>query len=291
MTISRASLPDNQVVHILRESFSGIEEPLKQKWLAGLSENLKQIAIEAQQCLLAKGRDQGAIACMAAQINEWRQDRESPVHNHNTPPLIVKAELGSRLQLDWLVDFLLAEPSYEKIKKHDYMAVALLMEVCGLVFIIKNHSGLTSEIQRLSCKIAKLHTGMLLFRAIDDAPLEEQEVFSKALQIMASDRQRDNARNKHAASDKIKGWLLTVKLDEIAEKLNETKKNRMEAARWVFWKVLDENQREAFPAYSPERTRIAEEIKGNPTPTNMKNFLSSNFTPYKTIAAWLTELL
>ena len=208
---SRTPIADTELIYKLREAFSGVEEPLSPEWLGLLSEPVRQMAIDAQQCLIENGRDNQVIISAVQQIQEWNR-RQPARHKHNEVALILKEDLGVALNFEPLVTLLLSQPLQRNIKKYEYTAIALLMTASKLVVFLNQTiaHGYGQGVQVLTVNIVNFHKGLLLFRKIDNGSAKEQGIASKFAKTILSMHGASGGKGKGKFKKKLAPLIIQI---------------------------------------------------------------------------------
>lgn len=165
--------------------------PLRGDWMDGLTEDIKDIARSAQQCLMDNKRNEKELAEAISKIQEWKNQGLLPVNDNDIPGIIRKEKLGCQLKPGILLQFLLAYENTVDLRHYEFIAIALLQEIHGLseLELVAGKSQLSINVQYFMLKIVKLHTALLFLRMMDTAPPEQQELLKGIAAYLFKDKE------------------------------------------------------------------------------------------------------
>lgn len=173
------------------ESFDGYFSgwnPLDNNWLGGLTGTIREIVESARQCLIDNSRLEQDVTDALMQIKDWQKDY-SLIMEENIPAIIRKEHLGSRLNLDQFIKFLLSHklPS-DGLRKYEFVALVLLQEINGLAELaaVASKNDLSANVQYLTYRIVRLHIAFLLLHMADTMPQQhQQDIFGVTMYLFS----------------------------------------------------------------------------------------------------------
>lgn len=171
------------ILHSAAAEFTASEYFLKNEWMTELTDEIKRIVRYAQYCLIHDQINANEIVNLSTQIKAWRNSYPELI-DELAPSLLIRENLGTRLNTSVFAGFLLKNKSNLIVKPYIYSAITIISEAIGLadLHVVGKRAIISRASQHMSLKIAQLHLLTVLLRCLHDGT-DYEDIFTSAIKI------------------------------------------------------------------------------------------------------------